>query len=569
MRYSPRSRSRRAVCFWIVRSRDASRSRACDSLPSRTGEPAGLRHLPGARARARDRAQLLGEDAGLLVRLLGLPTEPAELAVDARLVRPRVARRHPRREHRRDQSGGSGAHEAGTTPHQSARPSAACPCREPVERAQRLLPAGAGRRRSGSPDLKAGGPVIGLELLERGERAIPLLLGLEQLSLAAVELVQRIRAGAAHGGRQCDHDDDRDGERRREQEPAAHVVAGVSERSSACVPRRKAPLLTRVRPERDQRAQHEHDPREPDEVDERLDEHAEDDGAVVAHLLGDDEEILAGEEVGADPDLVRHLLLDAVRILARRDRSQIVAPASDVEDGTDLRRVRAVALPELSVGQRVAADGERVAAAASFGDRVVRARARDPDGEQHDGRVDDVAAVPPPVPTDELRERRGHGLAGERAPRAVPRANSTTIAASTKAENVYAISPGIDDPAPSTTSTCRLQGRRPRATRRRTSPRSEARRHATRGRSPSAGAAGARRSAGRSRVRPADDDRLAAHRLGDHRPPSPQDRQAERDEEQVVVEERRLARDERLELAVVGAAGVAARSSRSRTRRRR
>ena len=49
-------------------------------------------------------------------------------------------------------------------------------------------------------------------------------------------------------------------------------------------------------------------------------------------------------------------------------------------------------------------------------------------------------------------------------------------------------------------------------------------------------------------VRPADDDRLAAHGLGEDRADdAPEDRQAERDEQQVVVEERRLARDERLE----------------------
>ena len=57
-------------------------------------------------------------------------------------------------------------------------------------------------------------------------------------------------------------------------------------------------------------------------------------------------------------------------------------------------------------------------------------------------------------------------------------------------------------------------------------------------------------------VRPADDHRLATHRLGDHRPRGPpEDREAQRDEQQVVVEKRRLARDERLELRVVRSCG--------------
>ena len=66
----------------------------------------------------------------------------------------------------------------------------------------------------------------------------------------------------------------------------------------------------------------------------------------------------------------------------------------------------------------------------------------------------DVAAVAATVPRDErARTRR----ATTRAPSAfrarVPRANSITIVASTNAENVYATRPGIELPAPRTSST--------------------------------------------------------------------------------------------------------------------
>ena len=106
------------------------------------------------------------------------------------------------------------------------------------------------------------------------------------------------------------------------------------------------------------------------EVDEGLDEHAEDDSAVVTHLLGDDEEILSpvrrSERITTSFDTCCSTLY-AFLPAAIVPRSS--APASDVEDGTDLRRVRAVALPELSIGQRVAADGERVAACEPPGHR--------------------------------------------------------------------------------------------------------------------------------------------------------------------------------------------------------
>ena len=48
-------------------------------------------------------------------------------------------------------------------------------------------------------------------------------------------------------------------------------------------------------------------------------------------------------------------------------------------------------------------------------------------------------------------------------------------------------------------------------------------------------------------VRPRNHRRLAANRLGEDQPEDAQDRQAERDQQQVVVEKRRLARHERFE----------------------
>jgi hypothetical protein len=122
------------------------------------------------------------------------------------------------------------------------------------------------------------------------------------------------------------------------------------------VPRREPTLLTRVRPQRDQRSEHEDEPREPDQVDERLHEDAEEDRAVVVDLLGDHEQILARERIGADPDLIRDLLLDAVGVLPRLDRAERVAAAADVEHRADLRRVRAVPLGQVAVRQPVVTD---------------------------------------------------------------------------------------------------------------------------------------------------------------------------------------------------------------------
>ena len=93
---------------------------------------------------------------------------------------------------------------------------------------------------------------------------------------------------------------------------------------------------------------------------------------------------------------------------------------------------------------------------------------------------------------------------------------------------------------------------RPRRDATGTSSRASSRRAARRtaARSPSGRSSGSRGCGGRSRSTASDDGYgLAAHGLGRiGNDDAPEDRQAERDEQQVVVEERRLARDERLEL---------------------
>ena len=57
--------------------------------------------------------------------------------------------------------------------------------------------------------------------------------------------------------------------------------------------------------------------------------------------------------------------------------------------------------------------------------------------------MDDVAAVAPPVAATSDEGARPRPPATARRAR-VPRTNSSTIEASTKAENVYAMSPGIE-----------------------------------------------------------------------------------------------------------------------------
>ena len=215
----------------------------------------------------------------------------------------------------------------------------------------------------------------------------------------------------------------------------------------------------------------------------------------------DHEQVLAGDEVAADADLVGDLLLGRVRVLARLDGAEVVAAALDVEHRPDLGRIRRLALLERPVRQPVVADGERLAAGEPpLADRVVRARAGDADREQDDRRRG-------------RRSRRSGAGCGRRAPRrrratSRPRARGAPACRgrtrarstpSTKAENVYAIRPGIDEPAPSASSTAPVASATPAGqanVRRGCAATRAARRRA--GRSPSAAAAAARRRAGRS-----------------------------------------------------------------------
>ena len=85
------------------------------------------------------------------------------------------------------------------------------------------------------------------------------------------------------------------------------------------------------------------------------------DAPVRVDLLGDHEEILARQLVAADPDLVRDLLLDRVGVLAGLERSQLVVAAADVATSPGSRSRSPLPLVERRVDQRVAADRERLA----------------------------------------------------------------------------------------------------------------------------------------------------------------------------------------------------------------
>ena len=162
-------------------------------------------------------------------------------------------------------------------------------------------------------------------------------------------------------------------------------------------------------------------PGEPDQVHERLDEDAEVDGAVVVDLLRDHEQVLAGRGSRADADLGRDLRIgagDLVRVLARLERAEILAVAAHEQVRAHLGGVRRVALRQRCVGDLVAGDRERLPPRElALDDRVVGARAGDPDREQDDRDVDDVAAVAAPVAADQRGERAGPRLARERLAR--------------------------------------------------------------------------------------------------------------------------------------------------------
>ena len=154
--------------------------------------------------------------------------------------------------------------------------------------------------------------VVELELLQRRERAVALLLEREPLARrSALRAAPRGRRQERPG----DEPDGGDGQQRAEDERGGEhsglcgdeaAVADASRRSS------RASGQSVI-----DRAEQEDEPGEPDQVDERVDDRLEVDRPVRVHLLGDQEQVLAGQPVGADRDLVRDLLLDRVVVLAR------------------------------------------------------------------------------------------------------------------------------------------------------------------------------------------------------------------------------------------------------------
>src|SRR5918996_5141861 len=124
----------------------------------------------------------------------------------------------------------------------------------------------------------------------------------------------------------------------------------------------EAALLARVRPEGDERAEQEDQAGDPDEVDERLDEDAEVHRSVRIGLLGYHEQVLAGERVAPDANLVRDLLLDRVRVLPRLEGAEIVVASRNAQRRADLGRIRGETLVERLVLQPVVADRHRLPA---------------------------------------------------------------------------------------------------------------------------------------------------------------------------------------------------------------
>src|SRR6478735_5051642 len=173
MSYWPRSRVSRVVCAAIVRSSDASRVWAVASVPSSTASLARWASTPDCRSRT-----CCATSLSWLVRT------PAWRCCSASF-----SRRPPMRVSTRALSVPGSPSEA------------------PDDRAVVLV---------GDP-LR---PVVGLELLQRRERTVALLLRLQQAALGRIELVEGVRGGGRLAEkRQRDCDDDGDRERRREQDP--------------------------------------------------------------------------------------------------------------------------------------------------------------------------------------------------------------------------------------------------------------------------------------------------------------------------------------------------------------
>src|SRR5688572_26079558 len=158
---------------------------------------------------------------------------------------------------------------------------------------------------------------------------------------------------------------------------------------------------------------------QPDEVDEGVDEHFEEDRSVLVEPVGDHEEILTTHPIGPDRDLVRRLLLGQVAVLARRDRAQVFISALDAEPRSQLERVRAPPLVAPEKGDGVVADAQRLARLKPR--RALGGERTDPDcadEEDDDSRVDEVAAVTAAIASDQPSQRTRPATSSKRAPRA-------------------------------------------------------------------------------------------------------------------------------------------------------
>ena len=171
-------------------------------------------------------------------------------------------------------------------------------------------PAAARRRRRDSRRPILPALVVGLEPSQRRQRPITCLLRREALSPAAPSSRSESDSRRLAQERKRDHDDDRDDERRAQQEPHAHVVCGVSWSR----PRGRSVASRRSSRASGQRAITDPSTKtspEPDQADERLDEHAEEHRAVPFTSLRITKRSSPVSRVRADPDLVGDLLLDA------------------------------------------------------------------------------------------------------------------------------------------------------------------------------------------------------------------------------------------------------------------